>query len=322
VIISKFNVKFFGRISVLVLLLSVVSLAQTNVIYKRSNKDMSVAERNNVYCAGYIQTSPINTNFELMGADDESEQYVYSENDLVYVNQGASSGVKVGDVYSVVRRRGQVSSKFSNKGKLGFFVEEVGAVEIVKVKDSVSVARVKTSCDSFLLGDLLQPMESRVVPKHTERPFLDVFGEPSGKAVGRIVMAREARELVGREQIVYIDLGAEDNVKTGDYLTIFRPLGKTKITKIDEEEMMPSRSSDYGSETFQGSPFSIMAPRNDGGTVDGPKVTTPKAKTPRPNNLRKVVGEMIILSVKERTATALIVRTAQEIHTGDMVEIQ
>jgi hypothetical protein len=325
VIINKFNAKIFGSLSILISILAVVGVGQetkTNVIYNKNNRTLAVAEGNNLYCAGYIQTSPINTGFELIGADNESEQYVYSENAMVYVNQGSSSGIKVGDVFSVVRPRGPVRSKFSGKGKLGFLVEEVGAVEIVKVKDSVSVARVKTSCDNFLLGDLLQPMETRVAPTYTQRPALDVFAEASGKAVGRIVMAREAREVLGTEQIVYIDLGSEDNVKAGDFLTIFRPLGKTKITKIDEEEMMPSEHKNYGSETFQGNRFSIMAPRKEGGTAGGSKVTTPEAKTSRPNNLRKVVGEMLILSVKERTATALIVRNAQEIHTGDMVEIQ
>ena len=51
-------------------------------------------------------------------------------------------------------------------------------------------------------------------------------------------------------------------------------------------------------------------------------VTTEKAKEDRPANLRKVVGEMVILNVKEKTATAVITRTAQEIHTGDWVEVQ
>ncbi len=32
--------------------------------------------------------------------------------------------------------------------------------------------------------------------------------------------------MLGREQIVYIDLGAEGNVKIGYYLTIYRQLGK------------------------------------------------------------------------------------------------
>lgn len=327
-IISKFNAKFFGITSILILVLSIVSFGQNKeekptVLYGgRSNKQMPVAERNNVYCAGYIQTAPISTNFKIVGADTETEQYVYAQDDLIYINQGVSNGVKVGDVYSVVRPRGQVKSKFSNKGKLGFYVQEVGAVEVVRVKDSVSIARVKTSCEDFLLGDLLQPWETRVAPMHKERPALDTFAESSGKATGRIVMARDARESLSRDQIVYIDLGAEDNVKQGDYLTIFRSLGKTKIIKTDEEEDVRSNNSDYGSDTFKGSTFSIMSPRNDGGTAEGKIVTTKKAKSQRPAGLRKIVGEMIILSVKERTATALIIRNAQEIHTGDLVEIQ
>jgi hypothetical protein len=38
--------------------------------------------------------------------------------------------------------------------------------------------------------------------------------------------------------------------------------------------------------------------------------------------MRKVVGEAVVLNVKEKTATVVITRTASEIHTGDGVEIQ
>ena len=50
-------------------------------------------------------------------------------------------------------------------------------------------------------------------------------------------------------------------------------------------------------------------------------MTTEKAKEGRPA-IRKVVGELVVLNVKEKTATAMIVRNAQEIHTGDWVEVQ
>ena len=46
-----------------------------------------------------------------------------------------------------------------------------------------------------------------------ERPALDLFADPSGKAVGRLFMARDGIDLIGRENIVYVDLGAEDNVQ-------------------------------------------------------------------------------------------------------------
>jgi hypothetical protein len=37
---------------------------------------------------------------------------------------------------------------------------------------------------------------------------------------------------------------------------------------------------------------------------------------------RKVVGELVVIDVQTRTATAIITRIAGEVHTGDWVEIQ
>ncbi len=324
---KKFKAKIFGITGLVFSFLVSVSFAQnkevkTTVMQNQEAKKMTVAERNNVYCAGYIQNSPVNTNFEIVGADDEREQNVYAQGDLLYVNQGASNGIKVGDVYSVIRPRGKFGSHFSKKGKLGIYVQEVGAVEIIRVRNSISVARVKTSCDNFLLGDLLKPWENRVAPAYSQRPALDTLAESSGKAMGRIVLSRDARESLGREQIVYIDLGAEDSVQVGEYLTIYRPLEKGGVLNAKPDETASASDSDYGSNVYQGSPFSILASRKAGENADGKVVTTSDAKTRRPAGLRRVVGEMVILNVKERTATALIVRNAQEIHTGDWVEIQ
>jgi len=152
----------------------------------------------------------------------------------------------------------------------------------------------------------------RTSPIFQTRAALDLYAEPTGKARGRLFMARDNQELLGRDQIVYIDLGAEDNVQIGDYLTIFRPLGKRNLDiSIDRE------SAEYRS-----TGFSTRAGRKSGSTAQGSVVTTAKAKNDRPDRLRKVVGEMVILNVKERTATAVITRTAQEIHTGDWVEVQ
>ena len=318
-----------GKVFLVILALSIFSFGQQpktqptpTMVFNKDTRKMPVAERNNLYCAGYIQKAPVNTDFEIVGAEREYEQRIYSQGNIVYVNQGASNGVKVGDMFSVIRPRGQFKSKFSSKGGLGFYVQEVGAVEIVKVQNNVSVARIKTSCDNFLFGDLLQPMAIRTSPVFQTRPALDLFAEPTGKAVGRIVLARDGRETLSKEEIVYIDLGAEDNVQVGSFLTIYRPLGTGgSLNYVNNETMQPT-SDGYESRTYQGGKYSNQAPRKSGSEANGKIVTTNEAKTRRPAGLRNIVGEMVILNVKERTATALITRSAQEIHTGDMVEIQ
>lgn len=294
--------------------------AQTDAMRGPYNRSWTVAEKNNLYCAGYVQTSPISTENRLVGAVKESDQFLYSEQNYVYLNAGANKGVKAGDMMSVVRPRGKVDTKWTDKGNLGFYVQEVGAVEVIRVKAEVSVARITTSCDNFLLGDLVQPFTQRSSPMYANRPALDLFSDPSGKARGRLFMARDMHEMVTRDQIVYIDLGAEDNVSVGQYLTIFRPLEKGNLLQHPDESVS---ARDYGFEspTYKGGKFSNQAARKSGETAGGRVVTTRRAKKGRPD-LRKVVGEMVILNVKERTATAIITRTAQEIHTGDWVEVQ
>lgn len=292
------------------------------LVISQIQREMPVAMRNNLYCAGYIQTSPVNTDFEVVGATEEREQSIYAEGDLIYINRGSNGGVRVGDMFSVIRPRGKFSTPFTRKNNLGFYVQEVGAVEVVNVKSEVSVARIATSCDNFLLGDLLQPMPSRVSPLFQQRPPLDLFAESTGKSRGRIVLARDGREALSAEQIVYIDLGAEDNVRVGDYLTIFRPLGTGGVLNSDQPESLSARDMGFESKRYRGGKFSNQAPRKSGSEAQGKLVTRRDAKSRRPDGLRKIVGEMVILNVKERTATAIITRNAQEIHTGDMVEVQ
>lgn len=288
----------------------------------KAARDLNVSVGSNLYCAGFIQTGAISTGNKIIGGQDEADKFIYAQNDFIYVNMGNDKGVNVGDVFSVVRPRGQVKSKWSNKDNLGFYVQEVGAIEIVDVKQEVSVARVKVSCDSFLLGDLVQLRESRSSPVYKQRPAMDRFGDPSGKATGRILMARDSAETLARDFIVYVDLGADDNVRPGDYLTIFRPLGKGNLFKNPENESVSSRDYGFQSGVYKGGKFSNQSGRKSGEKADGQEVTTSRAKKGRPSNLRKVVGEAVVLNVKERTATVVITRTGQEIHTGDWVEIQ
>jgi hypothetical protein len=285
-------------------------------------KNLRVAERNNLYCAGYVQTAGVDTTNKIVGAVDEQDGFLFSQHEVVWLNYGASKGAKAGDVLSVFRPRGTVNTRWTRKGSLGFYVQEVGAVEIIRVKNDVSVARVKTSCDNFLLGDLVQPMQERVSPMYQQRPALDLFGDPNGKALGRLFMARDNLELLSAENIVYVDLGAEDSVQVGDYLTIFRPLGDGNPYAGDWGESAAARSEGYQSFEYRGGKFSNQTARKSGEHAGGRVVTTRKAKSDRSSGLRKVVGEMVILNVKERTATAVITRNAQEIHTGDWVEVQ
>lgn len=333
---QNFYKKIFGAFFSILFVLTAVGFAQLGkqqknpavtvneprTVVNQPDKKVAVALGSNVYCAGYVQKASVNTANKIVGALNEQDGHIFAQDDYLYISMGASKGVQVGDKFAVVRPRGRVETRWTKKNEnLGFYVQEVGSVEVVRVKNDVSVVRVKMSCDNLLLGDLVEPWQARTAPEYYNRPALDIFGEPTGKASGRIFMARDKQELLGREQIVYIDLGAEDNVKAGDYLTVFRPLGKGNIFTKVMDESVSARDEGFQSDTYRGGKFSNQAARKTGEKANGKVETTAKAKEGRPF-IRKVVGEIVILNVKEKTATALITRTAQEIHTGDYVELQ
>jgi hypothetical protein len=282
----------------------------------------ALAVGNNLYCAGYIQTSAISTANKIIGGHDEADGFIYSQNNFVFINMGRDKGVNVGDVFAVVRPRGTVKSKWTNKGNLGFYVQEVGALEVIDVKSEVSVARISSSCDNFLLGDLVQLTERRESPKFSRKAEINRFADSTGKAKGRIIMARDNAEMLSRDFIAYVDLGAEDNVRTGDYLTIYRYLPKGNITLHPDRESVSSRDYGFESEVYKGGKFSNQSAAKSGDKATGQEVRTRDIRNSRPAGLRKVVGEAVILNVKERTATILITKTGQEIHTGDWVELQ
>lgn len=310
-VISTFAIAGFGQ-----------AKQMPTINYGDARAPKTVAAGNNLYCAGYIQSNGISTANKIVGSDNEADAYNFKTNDFLYINMGTNKGVNVGDVFAVVRPRGQVESRWTNKQDIGFYVQEVGALEVVRVKNEVSVARVKASCDSFLLGDLVQLTEKRTSPLTEMRPPLDLFGDPSGKAMGRIVMSRGGAEMLSRDFIAYVDLGADNNVQIGDYLTVFRPLGKGNLTQIPQKESASARDEGFQSDTYRGGKISNQTARKSGDKADGMVVRTSDAKLGRPVGLRKVVGEAIVLNVKEHTATVVITRTAQEIHTGDWVEVQ
>ena len=126
---------------IFVILFSVAGAAQNmpNVVDGRSTAPKPVVSGANLYCAGYIQTSAISTENRIVGSNDEADRYNFAQNDFLYINMGRNKGVNAGDVFAVIRPRGSVKSKWSKKGDLGSYVQEVGALEVVKVNGEVSL---------------------------------------------------------------------------------------------------------------------------------------------------------------------------------------
>jgi len=327
----------FGNFKALLLSLALLpafaftTSAQTEqraeLIIPTTHQEQRVADRTKLYCAGYIRYQTLPHMPEIVGALEEHEQRRYADGDVVYINAGSKQGIQEGQTFQIIRPRGDLKGVHKEKhGFLGTYIQEIGQLRVFKVRADTSAAQIVFTCDEALLGDLVVPVPDRESPLERSTGVLDVFAYPTGKQTGRLMMAKDNREMVTRNEIVYIDLGSEDQVKTGDYLTIFRPLGTGNINRRDGAEMGPNRDSGFSSKSYSGGGFGSMASRakdkNGDGRYSDKPITSREVKQHRPLMPRKIVGEMVIIDVQTRTATAIITRVAGEVHTGDWVEIQ
>ncbi|HEU4873316.1 MAG TPA: hypothetical protein VFT44_09465 [Pyrinomonadaceae bacterium] len=301
------------------------------VVMPGSGQPLRVAGKSSLYCAGYIRYQRLRDMPEIVGAEEEQEQRTYADGNIVYLNAGSQQGIKEGQNFQIIRPRGDVKGVHKQKkGFLGTYIQEIGQLQVFKVHENTSAAHITFTCDAALLGDLLAPVPDRESPLQRAEENLDRFADPTGKQNGILMMAKDSREMVTRNDIVYIDLGSEDQIKRGDYLTIYRPLGTGNVTRVDNEESARNRATGFQSNRYRGGGFSNQASRAKDSTAfrdtEGRyryrPITSREVKRHRPLMPRKIVGELVIIDVQTRTATAIITRVASEVHTGDWVEIQ
>ena len=301
------------------------------VVMPSSGQSPRVASKSRLYCAGYIRYQRLPGMPEIVGAEEEQERRTYADGDIVYLNAGSQQGIKEGQNFQIIRPRGDVKGVHKQKkGFLGTYIQEIGQLQVFKVHENTSAAQITFTCDLALLGDLLAPVPDRESPLQRAEEDLDRFADPTNKQNGILMMARDNREMVTRNDIVYIDLGSEDQIKRGDYLTIYRPLGTGNVTRVDNEESARNRATGFQSDRYRGGGFSNQASRakdttafrDTEGRYRYKPITSREVKRHRPLMPRKIVGELVIIDVQTRTATAIITRVASEVHTGDWVEIQ
>ena len=127
---------------------------------------LQVAGRTNCFCAGYIRLQRLPEMPQIVGAVEEQEQRMFADGEIVYINAGSSQGVKEGQNFQIIRPRGDVKGVHRQKrGFLGTYIQEVGQLQVFKVRENTSAAQITSSCgEMVMLGDLLTAMPDRDSP--------------------------------------------------------------------------------------------------------------------------------------------------------------
>jgi hypothetical protein len=263
------------------------------------------------YCAGFISKDALpNANYVIGGLDSpNTSKFVLA--DVVYL---AGSGFEAGQQFTVVRelRNFNEDEAFNGQKRLvkaaGHTYSELGRVRILDTRNHTPVAQVEYSCEPMVAGDALIPFVEKTHVTLRETGRLDRFLPPNGKATGRLVAARDFDTFLGTGAKVYINIGANQGVKVGDYFRAVRPYW---MDRDDEADSISLRASVV--EDTQKNPPSLepaMFTKGKGATIhlkDYP---------------RRAVGEMVVLSVTPTSATAMVIFALEDVHLGDFAELE
>jgi LysM repeat protein len=249
-----------------------------------------VASYSQMYCAGFFSGDEIRPRMVIAGTEEAETATLLADRDIVYVNQGALAGVKPGEEYLVVRRLvdfsryGPEMGQASSTSKYGFGYKDLGRLRILLAQENVSTAQVVFACEHLRVGDILIPDEQRVSPVGGPPAPFDKFAPPNDKTRGSIFFAKEFKSVIGAGDIVYIDVGQQQNVQVGDYFRILRFFTPANISKFNQRDFGQYR------QTYEA--------------------------------VRKVIGELVVLHVEGKTATALVTQSTQDIALRDGIELE
>ncbi len=189
-----------------------------------------------IYCAGFLTKERVPDANYVNGGLETPTSTKFENGELVYL---AGSGYQTGQLYSIVREMRDVNEYEIYPGQrkvlaaAGHPYGEIGRVRVVDIRSHSAIAQVEFSCDPINPGDLALPfVEKPPVAFHVPGHF-DRFAPPNGKLTGRIVLGKDFDGFLGTGMKLYMNVGANQGVKVGDYFRVVRSYTATLNDPVD-----------------------------------------------------------------------------------------
>lgn len=199
-----------------------------------ANNPIALGTEADIFCYGYIGDPNEPMPNYVQSHEDVDVKYLprsnpelaaaAAEGDLVYIAGGASTGLVAGETYIVVQPEDLVTHPATG-AVLGRQYDYIGKIRILCTDTAPGLSRaiVLDSCREINIGAKLKPMPTLPIPI-ARVPELPQWCEPpTGRSSGYIVDSREWDLGLVEGVLVQIDLGTDNQIEPGDFLTVFRP---------------------------------------------------------------------------------------------------
>lgn len=263
-----------------------------------------------IYCAGFISKDRIPDANYVNGSVETPISTKFKLGELIYL---AGSGYQAGQLYSIVRELRDVNEYeiFPGQKKIlaatGHPYGEIGRVRVVDTRSHTAIAQVEFSCDPINPGDVVMPFVERPSVSFRAPGHFDRFAPASGKLSGRVVLGKDFDSVLGTGMKVYMNMGSNQGVKVGDYFRVVRSYTATLGDPVDSLSFETGTTED-----------TQMRPP----TFEARRFTKTKGPNIHVSDLpRRAVGEVVVLNVTPTASSAMVVFALEDVHAGDVVEL-
>jgi len=263
-----------------------------------------------IYCAGFISKDKLPDSKYVNGGLQSPTSTKFEIGELVYLT---GKDYQVGSLYSIVRELRDVNQYeiYAGMRKLlasvGHAYGEIGRVRILDVRAHSAIAQVEFSCDPINPGDVAIPfVEKPPVAFHVPGHF-DRYAPANGKLTGRILLGKDFDTILGSGVKLYLNVGANQGVKAGDYFRVVRSYTSTLHDPVDSLSFKAQISEDtqMHSPTFEATTWT---------KGKGPNIHVGDLP-------RRAVGEIVVLSTTPTSSSAMVVFALEDVYAGDTVEL-
>jgi len=198
----------------------------------RENRPIPLATEADIYCYGYIGRPDESMPNMIESFEDIETKYVpravpeYAASaavpDLIYVRGGTATGLTAGETYLAVLPEELVYHPTTGQ-LVGRRYLYVGQVRILCTEDNRSRAMIVQACREIPVGARLKPIPQLPIPIARIPDLPGWCDPPSGRTTGTIIDSREWTLGLVEGNLVQIDLGSENQVQPGDFMTVYRP---------------------------------------------------------------------------------------------------
>ncbi len=147
--------------------------------------------------------------------DATDNRVLLTETDLVFVSMNAGSIARTGDTFGIYQRGDVIVHPHNKKQRLGTMMYNLGSLKVVEVRGSTVVGRIDSAYREITRGAELfyyDPPRREIALRRgtTETP-------------GALVATQEEKGTISTGDIVFIDLGRNDDLAVGNLFYISRP---------------------------------------------------------------------------------------------------